>query len=146
MAIIEDLKQKVVDSEQIVKDTRRMYLEMKTALKIEENKLKYVKANFNRSHRNWVKAKKLLVKSKSKLSRYPSERRYWAKNNMDKVMDLIEKSPDYSKHFCGGEEVWKPVCHECKLIEVKKSEAIKEAERQGLWNTTTGVSHLKVSE
>lgn len=91
MTIIENLKKRVTDSEQLVKETRIIYLEMKDLVKQKEKELKIAKSNFNRSHKNWVRAKKLVIKTKSKLSRYPSEKRRWAKEHMDKVMELIEK-------------------------------------------------------
>lgn len=91
MTIIENLKQKVNDSLELVKETRQMYLELKKAVKTKESELKQTKSNFNRSHRNWVRARKLVIKTKAKLSRYPYTRRKWAKDHMDKVMELIEK-------------------------------------------------------
>lgn len=91
MVVIDDLKNKVVESESLVKDTRNLYLICKQDVKDAEIELKKAKKYLYRSHKNWVRAKNILEKSKSKLSRYPRESRTWAKNNFGKVMETIEK-------------------------------------------------------
>lgn len=91
MVVFDNLKQKVKEAEQLVVDTRKMYLEMKEKVKKIENELKENKKYFNRSHRNWVRAKKLVIKTKSKLSRYPRETRNYGKNHLNKLFEIIEK-------------------------------------------------------
>jgi len=92
MAIIDELKNKVKEAEQLVIDTRIMYCELEQRVKDGEKALRHFKSDFNRSHKNWVRAKKLVIKTKAKLSRYPRETRVYAKNPMDKVFNILEKS------------------------------------------------------
>lgn len=88
MVILDDLKQKVKDCEFQVKMERQAYLQEKAELKGTENLLRMAKKRFNQQYRYWKIAERNLKKAKSKLARFPSESRRWAKQNMNKVLEF----------------------------------------------------------
>lgn len=84
-SILDDLKAKVASWEESLQIRNLTYLKQAEAI------LKECKRNKNWAYKQVVLAKKELKKAKTKLSSYPSNQRRWAKQNMDKVLELIEK-------------------------------------------------------
>jgi hypothetical protein len=64
----------------------------KQYLKEAESNLKKAKKVFNLTTRDWVQARKEAEKTKRRWKTYPYRMRKWAKENMDKVLSLIENN------------------------------------------------------
>jgi hypothetical protein len=91
MTIIEDLKKDVENCKHKLQMERNDYLSARETLHVYERELKRAKTAFNAHYRYWKNAERELKRAKSRLSSRPSQLRQWTKNNMGKVMELIEK-------------------------------------------------------
>jgi len=89
----------------------------KNVLKEREKDLKDAKRVLYLTTKAWNEARAELKTSKNRLTSYPSTRRRWAKQNIGKVLDMIDKQ---NTHFCQGKkDGFESFCAECKAEKKK---------------------------
>lgn len=86
MSQIDDLKKDLEGWVEYTKDSRQRMLDEKANLKVQEDKLKRCKYEFNQANKAWVYGRKQQKKIKSKISVLPGRLRKWGKDNPDKMI------------------------------------------------------------